>query len=237
MERVAEGVEVLRLRPPGRPQRLSNIYLLADDGGVTLYESGSVGMADRIGEAARERGGLKRVVLSHAHADHRGGASALGAPVYCHPAERPGAEGDGWFSAYDLAAVRNPLVRTIAPGAIHRMDGGPLQIEGGLEEGDEVAGFRVMHLPGHTPGLIGLWREADRLAIVSDAVFVFDPFTLTARPGAARMPPKPVRPDDAAARASIRRIAELDPAQVWLGHYGPLTGDVRGQLERAAQSP
>jgi glyoxylase-like metal-dependent hydrolase (beta-lactamase superfamily II) len=172
--------------------------------------------------------------LSHAHADHRGGAARLGAPVVCHPAERPGAEGDGWFGAYDFAAVRNPLVRAMAPQAIRRMDGGPIELAGVIEEGDEVAGFRVLHLPGHTPGLIGLWREADRVAIVSDAVFVFDPFTVTARPGSARLPPRPVRPDPEAARRSIRKIAELDPTAVWLGHYGPLTDGVRAQLDAAA---
>jgi glyoxylase-like metal-dependent hydrolase (beta-lactamase superfamily II) len=233
-ERVGQGVEVLRLRPPGRVQRLTNIYLIQDQGGVAVFESGSRGMASSIAEAARPLGGVKGVLLSHAHADHRGGASQLGAPVLCHLLERPGAEGDGWFSAYDFSAVRNPLVRALAPGAIRRMDGGPLTLAGVLEEGDQVAGFRVLHLPGHTPGLIGLWRESDRLAIVSDAVFVFDPFTVSGGPGAARLPPRPVLPDPEAARASIRKIAELDPATVWLGHYGPLTGDVRGQLERAA---
>ena len=36
-----------------------------------------------------------------------------------------------------------------------------------IREGDEVAGFRVIHFPGHAPGLIGLWRESDRVAIVT----------------------------------------------------------------------
>ena len=43
MERAGEGVEVLRLRSPGRIQRTTNIYLLQDDGGVVIYETGSVG--------------------------------------------------------------------------------------------------------------------------------------------------------------------------------------------------
>jgi glyoxylase-like metal-dependent hydrolase (beta-lactamase superfamily II) len=112
--------------------------------------------------------------------------------------------------------------------------GGPLVIADTLAEGDTVAGFRVLHLPGHTPGQVGLWRELDRLAIVSDAVFVWNPFSILGLPRQVRLPPPAIRPDDAAARASVRRIAALDPATVWLGHYGPVTGDVRGQLERAA---
>ena len=233
-ERVGDGVEVLRLRPPGRVQRLTNIYLLEDDGGVTLFESGSVGMAGAIGRAAAERGGIKRIVLSHAHADHRGGASRLDAPVLCHPEERADVEGDGGWHYFDMSKVGNPLVRALTPGALRRMDGGPLKVSDTVSEGDVVAGFQVLHLPGHAPGLIGLWREADRLAIVSDAVFTFNPFTLTGRPGPPRLPPAAARPYPDATRESVRRIAALDPAAVWLGHYGPIRGDVRSQLETAA---
>ena len=98
------------------------------------------------------------------------------------------------------------------------MDGGPLQITGTLEAGDPVAGFQILHLPGHTPGQIGLWREEDRLAIVSDAVFVSDPFSLLGLPGAIRLPPLAARPDDAAARESMHRIAEPGKAIVERGH-------------------
>jgi hydroxyacylglutathione hydrolase len=237
VERVAEGVEVLRLRPPGRVRRLTNIYFLHDGDRVTLFESGSVGMAGAIAGMAAERGGIERIVLSHAHADHRGGASKLDAPVLCHPDERADVEGDGGEHYYDLSKVRNPLIRALAPGTLKRMDGGPVKVADTLSEGDTVAGFTVLHLPGHAPGLIGLWRESDRLAIVSDAVFVFNPFTVGAWPGRPRIAAPPVRPDPEAARASVRRIIELDPASVWLGHYGPLEGDVRGQLETAAESP
>jgi hydroxyacylglutathione hydrolase len=42
--------------------------------------------------------------------------------------------------------------------------------------------------------------------------------------------------DTDAARASMRKLAALDPAVCWPGHLGPLTGDVRGALERAASA-
>jgi hypothetical protein len=40
--------------------------------------------------------------------------------------------------------------------------------------------------------------------------------------------------DTEQARASIRKLAALEPAAAWSGHAVPVTGDVRAQLERAA---
>jgi glyoxylase-like metal-dependent hydrolase (beta-lactamase superfamily II) len=237
VDRAGDGVEVLRVRALGRLQRTTNIYLIEDDGGVVVYETGSIAAAEAIRQVADRRGGLSRILLSHAHADHRGGASRLEAPILCHPDELHGAEGDGWAKdGFDFSKINNPIVRALTPLVLRQMDGGPLKVAGTLTDGDIVAGFEVLHLPGHTPGQIGLWRESDRLAIVSDAVFVWDPFSIAGLPGPVRLPPPAVRPDDAAARASLRRIAALDPATVWLGHYGPITRHVRDQLERAAES-
>ena len=103
-----------------------------------------------------------------------------------------------------------------------------------VEEGDEVAGFRVVHLPGRAPGLIGLWRESDRLALVSDCFYTLDPQTgIHGRP---RVPHRAFNQDTEQARASIRKLAALEPAAAWPGHADPLTGDVRKQLERAADT-
>ena len=103
-----------------------------------------------------------------------------------------------------------------------------------MEEGDEVAGFRVVHLPGHAPGLIALWRDADRLALTSDCFYTLDP--MTGRKGAPRVPHRAFNQDTDEARASIRKLAEMEPATAWPGHADPLIGDVRAQLERAAES-
>ncbi len=117
------------------------------------------------------------MVLGHADADHRGAAAALEAPVHCHPADRAAAESDVTFREYwDLGKLRayaRPYYRRILPA----WDGGALPIAGTVSEGDEVAGFRVVELPGHAPGQIGLFRESDRLALVSDLVYTVDPQT------------------------------------------------------------
>ena len=41
--------------------------------------------------------------------------------------------------------------------------------------------------------------------------------------------------DSEQARASIRKLAALEPEAAWPGHAKPATGDVRAQLERAAE--
>ena len=112
-------------------------------------------------------------------------------------------------------------------------DGGPVRIADTIDEGDEVAGFKVVHLPGHAPGQIGLWRESDRLALSSDCFYVID---MWGRRTAAHVPEPMYNFDTDQARASIRKLAALEPAAAWSGHDRPLTGDVRSQLERAADA-
>ena len=114
-------------------------------------------------------------------------------------------------------------------------DGGPVEIAGTVSEGDEIAGFRVVHLPGHAPGLIGLWRESDRLALCSDTLYTLDP--QTGRKGPPRVPHRAFNKDTEQARASIRKLAALEPATVWPGHADPVVGDVRSELERIANEP
>jgi len=107
------------------------------------------------------------------------------------------------------------------------------RIAGTVEEGDVVAGFEVVDLPGHAPGLIGLWRESDRVALVSDCFYMTD---LYGRPQPAALPAEPYNFDTAQAKRSIAKLAALRPETVVPGHLGPLTGpDVVAQLEAAAR--
>ena len=112
-------------------------------------------------------------------------------------------------------------------------DGGPVEISGTLVEGDEVAGFRVIELPGHAPGQIGLWRERDRLALSSDCFYTLD---MWGRDSAPHIPDELYNYDTEQARASIRKLAALEPAAAWPGHAKAVTGDVRSALERAADA-
>jgi glyoxylase-like metal-dependent hydrolase (beta-lactamase superfamily II)/ketosteroid isomerase-like protein len=227
-EPIADGVWVVR---GGFPRRVMNVYLVRDGDGVLVFDAGIRTMAPALAAIGAQMGGITRVVLGHAHPDHRGAAPKLGAPVYCHPAERADAEGDGGVHYFDFAKL-DRHGRLLLSRMLPIWDGGPLGIAGTVQEGDELAGFRVIELPGHAPGLIGLWRESDRLALVSDCFYTLDPQTGT--PGAPRVPHAAFNADTEQARASMRKLAALAPATAWCGHAEPLRGDVAAQLEQAA---
>jgi hydroxyacylglutathione hydrolase len=229
-ELVAEGIWVVQ----GQPARC-NVYLLEDEGGVTLFDAGARTMTRAVSSAAAKLGGIRRIVLGHGHTDHRGTAPALGVPVLCHPDEIEDAEGSGGFRYWPEGLAGLPFGHRRLHQLLHRYawDGGPVKIEGTLTEGDEVAGFRVVALPGHAPGQIGLWRESDRLALVSDCFYTLD---IWGRDIAPHVPMPIYNYDTERARESIRKLAEMEPAVAWPGHAKPVSGDVRTQLLAAADS-
>jgi glyoxylase-like metal-dependent hydrolase (beta-lactamase superfamily II) len=230
-ERVADGVWLVR----GGLTRAMNVYLIDDGDGLVMFDAGEEDMAPGIAVAASRMGGIKRIVLGHADFDHRGSAPALSpVPVYCHPDAVEEAQGSGGrsYMRFDrLPAWIRPLYRVL-PGM---WDGGPVTIAGTLREGDRVAGFEVIVLAGHAPGLIGLWRASDRLALVSDCFYLTDPIGREVTP---RPPHHAFNLDTEQARESIRKLAQLDPLACWPGHRGPLNGPgLRAELERAADGP
>lgn len=223
MEQIADGVHLVR----GGFPRVMNAYLIEDQGGVTMFDAGVKGMAKSLQQTAASLGGLKRIVLGHGHADHRGAAAEIqrgGVEVFCHEDEVADAEGDGGMHYFHLSML--PLyARPIARHSInHTWDGGPVRISGTLAEGDEVAGFQVIHLPGHAPGLIGLYRERDGLVLASDTVYTLNP--LTARRGAPRIPLSAFNLDTEVAKASALKLAAIGPKRAWLGHANGIENDL-----------
>lgn len=231
-ERIADGVWLLR---GGFPAKTMNVYFIEDDRGVTMFDAGIAAMSPAVLSAGARLGGIERVVLGHADCDHRGSAPAVDAPVYCHPDERLAAESSAPLRDYWDLAKLDPHARVLMKRVLPSWDGGAVPIAGTVQEGEEVAGFKVIDLPGHAPGLIGLYRESDRLALVSDCFYTLDP--QTGRKGAARVPHPAFDQSVEQARASIRKLADLEPAVAWAGHADPVTGPVAATLRRAADAP
>ncbi|MCL4768401.1 MAG: MBL fold metallo-hydrolase [Hyphomicrobiaceae bacterium] len=121
------------------------------------------GDVDRIQAAVAQVGiTVEKIILTHGHIDHAGGAAdlrdALGVPV----------EGPHEADAFLLAGLE-------AQGRSYGMPARAIVPDRWLEEGDEVevAGhrFSVLHCPGHSPGSVVLFNAAMRLALVGDVLF------------------------------------------------------------------
>jgi glyoxylase-like metal-dependent hydrolase (beta-lactamase superfamily II) len=205
MRRVADDLWQL----PLAPRDSLNAYLMGD----VLVDAG----VGRSGRKIVEMLGGRTVTahaLTHAHPDHAGGSqhvtSALGIPC--------------WAGANDAEAVE--AGRPVAPPdsrlkpLLERGSWAKLPVARRLREGDEVGGFAVLDTPGHSPGHVAFWREADRVLVLGDVYFNLRLPTL--RPG-LREPLKLPTVDPARNRESMRRLAELEPATVAFGHGPPLT--------------
>ncbi len=227
VKQIAPGVRQVSVGAPFS----SHVYLIDGPDGPIAFDAGIKDTGPAILAAAGGR--LERVILSHSHIDHRGAAGELGAPIYCHPDEVADAEGDAGRSYTDFSRIENERVREVLPQLLAAWDGGPAKITGTITDGEQIAGFRVIHTPGHAPGQIALFRESDRLLMAADAIYTLD--TAPAQPASARVPHPFSNWDTEMARESIRRLIPLQATSVWTGHAEAVTGeDIAEQLERAA---
>lgn len=228
MEAIADGVWLVR----GGFPRVMNVYLIEDQGAMLMFDAGIKSMAAPLLKAAAGYGGISRILLGHSHADHRGAAAEIasgGVPVSCHEAEVADAEGDGGLHYFKLDQLNFASKRFMRHSLTKSWDGGPVKIDATVTEGDEVAGFQVIHLPGHAPGLIGLYREKDDLLLGSDAVYTLNP--LNGRKGAPRIPLGAFNQDTEVAMASVLKLSALAPKKVWLGHADGIEADAPAILD------
>ena len=147
--------------------------------------------------------------------------------MLCHPDEVQDAEGSGGFRYWPPVSRGCRRRSASSTVLLHRYawDGGPVKIAGTVSEGDEVAGFSVIELPGHAPGQIGLWRESDRLALISDCFYTID---MWGRDCAPRLP------DDLQLR---HRAGAGEPAQArGAGAGGGVAGHAEAGDRRRARA-
>lgn len=205
MEQIAEGLHLLG----GTPSHAFNVHLA--DGFV--IDAATRWASRRI---IRQLDGhdLAGHVITHAHADHQGASAALardlGLPVLAGHDDADAIERGDLRDRAPLNAITRLQLRVWAGPAV--------PVARRLREGDTVGSFTVLETPGHSPGLISLWREADRTLIAADVLFGQHP--LTSRPG-LHEPPARFTLDPARNREQIRRLAALRPDVVCFGHGPP----------------
>lgn len=181
---------------------------------VVDFGMGLASLAAAIGP--RERPLL--AVATHAHADHVGSLHE-----FAHRAG-PRLEADAFASMPDektyadaFRALEKPVSRPPHPGwraQDWKLQPAPLTLL--LGEGDLIdlgdRSFRVLHLPGHSPGSIGLWDEANGVLFSGDAIYDGELYD--------KLPDS----DRGAYRRTMERLLELPVRIVHAGHGDSFDG-------------
>ncbi len=203
-------------------------YLLADRDGLTLIDTSSQGCAAKIIAAieaiGRRPDELHTIVATHYHHDHTGNAGRLReetrARLYVHADDasfvdgrRSWAEVHGWSGA---------LAQRFGPKPYR------LKVDDELHEGDVVrspGGLAVIHLPGHTPGEIGLYSREHGVVFTGDALM---------NVLGLRLPLVVSSHDMGQAKDSVRKLARFDFEHALPGHGEPILGRASMKISELA---
>lgn len=213
----------------GRPGAGDRAWVLVDAGLTTSGPAIAREAAERFGHGARP----SAIVLTHGHFDHRGALRELAdlwdVPVYAHRLELPYLTGRSDYPPPDPTvgggAVAMLLSRAFPKRPIDISDRIQILPEDGSVPG--MPGWRWIHTPGHTPGHVAFFRDADSVLIAGDAFVTTRQESLTAvmsRKQEVWRPPAYFTPDWESARESVRALARLNPTVAATGHGIPMSG-------------
>ncbi len=219
----------------------------AGDRGWVLIDAGLPGTAGLIAGAAEQRFGPgarpAAIVMTHGHFDHVGVLETLAeqwdAPVYAHELELPYLNGQAAYPPPDptvgggMMSLLSPLFPRSPVNVGSRLRALP-------EDGSVPAmpGWRWIHTPGHAPGHVSFWREADRTLLSGDAFISTrqeSAYAAATQEPELHGPPMYFTVDWQASRRSVETLAALEPEVVVTGHGLPLHGgEMRAALHRLA---
>ena len=225
-----------------RPQRISSgvyrvdaigisntisVLLIEGDEGWTLVDTGVGSSPDRIREALVSLGGspgdLRRVYLTHHHPDHIGGLPGIREWAPGAELISSGVEAEVISGQRPNDPASNPLFARMFRN--QKLPTAP--IDRTVDDGDTVAGFRVIFTPGHTRGHTSLLRDEDGLLFTGDA---FGALT-SGKPKVGGI--KAFCTDPKEARRSAEKLLGEDFDTVVMTHGRPLIAGARRQIRES----
>lgn len=214
-----------------------NMYLCGTADAWVLVDAGLPGSTDDIVRAAEERFGEgatpKAFILTHGHFDHVGAFPEIferwDVPIYAHRDEVPFLTGVKDYPEPDPGVGKGAMARLAFAYPNKANDFGdrvqPLPEDGTVPH---MLGWRWVATPGHTEGHVSLFRDSDRVLIAGDAFVTTQQeslYEVMQQKKGVHGPPAYFTPDWISARASVKTLADLDPAIAATGHGTPMSGD------------
>lgn len=170
---IAPGV----YRIPTLGDYINTVMFVEADGSVCLVDAGLKRAPARIvaGLAAigKHPADVRRIVLTHAHYDHTGGAAQMVrkcglAGVAVHERDAGFVE-RGERPPIDGSTLGGKTFARLSRGGFEPVEASECLSDGQLL--DVAGGLRVHHTPGHTPGHVSLLHEPSGVLITGDAIF------------------------------------------------------------------
>ncbi|HET8560799.1 MAG TPA: MBL fold metallo-hydrolase [Marmoricola sp.] len=215
-------------RIPTAPASFVNSFaFVEDDGSVTLVDTGvkkappkiATGLA-AIGKRPED---VQRIVLTHAHPDHAGGAAEMarrtGAPVSVHDGDRSWCEAGEVLAKPTETTTLGRLLMRVSKPTFEPFETGPALGDG--EVLPVAGGLRVVHTPGHSPGHVSLLHEPSGVLVTGDAIF---------NVRRMRLSPKWLCADFAMTRQTAHRLGELDYDVAAFTHGPEIRDNAREQV-------